>query len=134
MTLLSTKLSWKPQHGGFQHKVLQIIWKVSDSNVTRRLNGLKATASLQGSPWPSGQNLNKCGDKHYVSYPFPTMMVQSWPWGSQIVNKKVTGHLLIFVLFYNLGLPLFYISSNKAPLKNYEKCSLFHLKHSYYFT
>ena len=37
-------------------------------------------------------------------------------------------------LFYNLCLLSFYISSKKAPLKHYEKCSLFHLKYLIFYS
>ena len=80
--------TWKPKLRGFQIKVLQMNWKISNLNLNRRLPGLRNPKSLWGSQWPSGQNLNKSSDKHLVSYPVPSMIAQSCLWDSQIWDKK----------------------------------------------
>ena len=47
----------------------------------------------------------------------PTIMNQSWSWGSQRVDKKMIGFYGTFALFYSLCLLLFWISP-KETLKH----------------
>ena len=53
-----------------------------------RLAGLRKPTSLQ-DPWrPSGQIRNIICDFHKVRAAASLSQAQSWPWGSQINNKK----------------------------------------------
>ena len=62
--------------------------KVPSSIPTRRSVGLRDPTLLRGSWWLSGR---KCKTQWLTSggWGFPSIMAQSWPWGSQIAVLKI---------------------------------------------